>query len=110
MHTRSAESVGSAIATFYRSLAGHRGRGVDALQCTARRQTFTQTAHQHRKIGALTSAVGVQLVEYQEFQTLTVGDDLECSCRVSSSSSIMKFVSRTSGGDLAIASRVSLDS
>jgi hypothetical protein len=32
------------------------------------------------------------------------------SCRVSRSSSIMKLVSRISGGDLAIASRISLDS
>jgi hypothetical protein len=70
-------------------------------------QALAQAAHQQGHVGTLASTVGVQLIEHQKFQALAVLDHLpvHLSKRVRINSSIMKLVSRMSGGLSAISCR-----
>jgi hypothetical protein len=95
------------VALFCGPFGGHRGRGADADEPVG--QGLANAAHQQRDVGALAAPVGVQLVQHQEAQPLALRmTALSMSfCRVISSSSIMKLVSRMSGGLAAMACRSS---
>ena len=63
--------------------AHHRGRSADAdWRPLGIADPRTQTAHQHGDVGALASAIGMQLVEHHEAQTGAVLDDLLVKLRL----------------------------
>ena len=62
-------------------------------------EPVAHAAHEHRDVGTLAAAVGVKLVEHEEIEAVALAMTARSSafCRVISSSSIMKLVSRMSG-------------
>lgn len=57
------------------ALTGHRGGGTYAKDFLSRRESLSQTPHQHCDVCTLPAPVGVKLIEDKEIQALAVADD-----------------------------------